>query len=270
MRDNQQARLYRAEAAWRGKHRRAESTWDFFRVGRTEEELTDFIVGTLAPIAKKLGLVKKVGDARPKNVVVLDKLAKRSWAGVYARNTETIMLDRGAGTSHAIAMHELAHHLTTDLVPAHGAEFARAHLGLVRATLGAELAQSLEDSYVTERVIFRGSHQQAAAWKQVIRLRSDRLAQEKRGKVAGVVVPVTNVIVDLTEAKLADWSEAVTTAKFSGSLARLHVNGFFASSVGGQDDDFESIVFHRVRAGDDLKIHRHALRYVEGPMVRAR
>ncbi len=54
-----------------------------------------------------------------------------------------------------VILHEIAHHGTPDGVAAHGREFARLYLGLVRRFLGPEHARALREEYAARRVRYR-------------------------------------------------------------------------------------------------------------------
>jgi putative metallohydrolase (TIGR04338 family) len=56
------------------------------------------------------------------------------------------------GRSERVILHELAHHATPRYCAAHGPEYARTFLDLVRHFMGREVAQQLEEAFESHRV----------------------------------------------------------------------------------------------------------------------
>lgn len=144
------------------------------------------------------------------------------------------------GMNEYTLIHEYVHALLdgTRGIPAHGGEFVRQLLDCTGKLLGSDEEQVLLDGLRRHKVIFELEHQRAAAWKQLLRLRSD-------AKAIGLSDVPAFVTYTLNE---QDWNPAHYVT-YSGNFKLV-------------GDDLMS------RTG--FTVSRRQLRYASGEMLRRR
>lgn len=256
MRDTNKAKLYRAEQAVRKqlKSKRGVLADVADHVFATEAEAHAWLTKTLRPsheTAKQQQLPIHV-FTKPK-VKGTETSTYYSKGGKRTPNSEpAIGLYPGWGFTGFVVAHEYAHHLVRLIgdhnvkarhLPDHGAEFARVFVDVVRNAYGDSVAEALEASYATSKVIYSPAAQRAAAHKQILRLRSDVLLDNDAARM----IPITEVLY------------ATDVEDYLGVTYEATYSNLTISSTKGNTLKF-----------GDTEITWRQLRHVEAPMVRVR
>ncbi len=160
-RDSQRSKLYRAECVIEIGDR-------VFLLNSDCQDYADHV--TQSPAWKKLCREHKI--SRP-GITVLPARENSGRARAWGRYVTIPYGQRRAST----LLHELAHCCTPRIYAAHGREFARAFLLLVRQEMGADAATALATSYRKHGVRYR---------KRSTRQVSDEEKQRLRERLAAV------------------------------------------------------------------------------------
>lgn len=245
MRDTNRQRLYRAEQSVRAalkngaKGGTAQGDVIFTSVADAQAWLND----TVEPLVQPHFDIARWRE----RVTIFEKPRSARTCSYYAYK-HRIGLAPGWGFTGIVLCHEYSHHLTREPygVPSHGGEFARAFLDVIELVYtGTDVHERLVAAYDKAKVIYTPEAQQKAARKQILRTRSDLLANYKGLRGCPEDIPTEHIVY------------AEDPSDFDGHSYR-HLYGHRISVESTYTDDLS--------CGVSVK----QLRYVTAPMVRWR